>query len=236
MSKRFTDTNKYKKPFIRGLQGAYKLLWDFIYHDCDHAGIWIVDFDIAQICIGIDMQINKSDALKYFNAGKKRITEVDNKERWFIPSFIDIQYGKLNPENRAHLSVIKILDKYKLLDKNKNLISPSKGAKDKDKDMVIDKDKEIFDLFRKLFPGTKRGNETEFKDFTKHKDWKEVLPLLLPAVENQIEYRSKIPSDKFIPEWKHLKTWLHQRCWEDENKKIISSDWIDEEIKKRKNE
>ena len=48
MAKRFTDTNKYKKPFIRGLQGAYKLFWDYLYHDCDHAGIWIVDFEIAQ--------------------------------------------------------------------------------------------------------------------------------------------------------------------------------------------
>jgi len=143
MAKRFTDTNKYKKPFIRGLQGAYKLLWDFIYHDCDHAGIWIVDFDIAQIYVGSDMPVNKADALKYFNNNKSRIIEVDNKERWFIPSFIDFQYGKLNPENRAHFSVIQILDKYKLLNKNKMLISPLEGAKDKeqDKDMVKVKNK-----------------------------------------------------------------------------------------------
>lgn len=218
MAKRFTDTNKYKKPFIRGLQGAYKLLWDFIYHDCDHAGIWIVDFDIAQICIGSDMPVNKSDALKFFNNGKNRIIEVDNKERWFIPSFIDIQYGKLSPDNRAHLSAIKILEKYKLLNKNKSLISPLKGAKDKDKDkdMDIDKDKEIFNEAREKFPGTKRGNNTEFENFKKHKDWKDILPLLLPAIENQIKYRTSIPSDKFIPEWKNFKTWIYQRCWEEE--------------------
>lgn len=137
MAKRFTDTNKYRKPFIRSLQGAYKLLWDYLYHDCDHAGIWIVDFEIAQLYIGIDMPVNKSDALKYFNYGEKRIIEFDNGKKWFIPSFIEFQYGILSESNRAHLSVITILKKYNLY-KNKPLISPLQGAKDKykEKDMV----------------------------------------------------------------------------------------------------
>jgi len=150
MAKRFTDTNKYKKPFIRGLQGAYKLLWDYLYHDCDHAGIWIVDFDIAQIYIGSDMPINKEDALKYFNSDEDRIIEIDNGSKWFIPSFIDFQYGELNDKNRAHNSVILILNKYNLLKNNKPLKRPLQGCKDKDmdKDMDMDKDKEYsFDEF-----------------------------------------------------------------------------------------
>jgi hypothetical protein len=134
MAKRFTDTNKYKKPFIRGLQGAYKLLWDYLYHDCDHAGIWIVDFDIAQIYIGSDMKVNQRDALKFF---KEKIIVIDNGEKWFIPSFIEFQYGVLNPENRAHNSVLKILEKYNI----KDLTSPLQGDKDKDKDKEQDKDK-----------------------------------------------------------------------------------------------
>jgi hypothetical protein len=144
MAKRFTDTNKYKKPFIRGLQGAYKLLWDYLYHDCDHAGIWIVDFDIAQIYIGVDMPVNKEDALKFFNETEIRIVEINSGSKWFIPSFIDFQYGVLNEQNRAHNSVIKILTKYKLY-KNKTLTSPLQGAKDKEKvkDKVKDKEKEI---------------------------------------------------------------------------------------------
>lgn len=135
MAKRFTDTNKYKKPFIRGLQGAYKVLWDYLYHDCDHAGIWIVDFEIAQIYVGADLPINKNDALKYFNESEKRIIEIDNGKKWFLPSFIDFQYGELNEQNRAHNSVIKIL-------KNKTLLSSLQGAKDKDKVKELDKDKD----------------------------------------------------------------------------------------------
>ena len=146
MSKRFTDTNKYKKPFIRGLQGAYKLLWDYLYHDCDHAGIWIVDFPIAQIYIGEDMPVNKQDALEYFNNGEIRIVEINGGSKWFIPSFIDFQYGKLSSNNRAHNAVIIILSKYNLLKNDMVLISPLQGGKDKDKelDMELEKDKEKF--------------------------------------------------------------------------------------------
>ena len=153
MAKRFTDTNKYKKPFIRGLQGAYKLLWDYLYHDCDHAGIWIVDFDIAQIYIGNDMQVNKSDALKYFNTTEIKIVEIDNSTKWFIPSFIEFQYGTLNEQNRAHNSVIKILSKYKLYEKNKGLITPLKGRKEEDMDMDKEKDKvkeKGFEIYKKF--------------------------------------------------------------------------------------
>lgn len=141
MAKRFTDTNKYKKPFIRGLQGPYKLLWDYLYHDCDHAGIWIVDFEIAQVYLGQDMKVNKADALKYFNQSEIRIIEIEGGAKWFIVPFIDFQYGPLNEQNRAHNSVIQILKKYDLWDgATKGLISPLLGCKDKDKDK--DKDKE----------------------------------------------------------------------------------------------
>lgn len=145
MAKRFTDTDKYKKPFIRGLHGAYKLLWDYLYHDCNHAGIWIVDFDIAQIYLGADMQVNKKDALEYFNKNEERVIEFE-KNKWFIPSFIDFQYGELNPKNRAHNSVINILTKNNLIN-DKGLIRGLQDPKDKDKDKdkFKDKEKEVLD-------------------------------------------------------------------------------------------
>lgn len=148
MAKRFTDTNKYKKPFIRGLQGAYKLLWDFLYHDCDHAGIWIVDFEIAQSYIGKDMPVNAKHALTYFNDEEIRIIEIDGGKKWFIPSFIEFQYGQLSEKNRAHVSVISILLKHQLIDSslkikiNKPHTSPLQGGKDKDMDKELDTEKE----------------------------------------------------------------------------------------------
>lgn len=126
-----------------GLKGPYKLLWDFLYHECDHAGIWIVNFQVAQIYLGVDMKVNKADALKYFNDGEMRIYEISHT-KWFIPEFINFQYGDLDPKNRAHNSVIKILKSFNLIDdenKIKGLNTPLQGYKDKDKDM--DKDKEL---------------------------------------------------------------------------------------------
>lgn len=139
MAKRFTDTNKYKKPFIRGLQGAYKLLWDFLYHDCDHAGIWIVDFETAQIYIGKDMPVTKEKAVEFFNQDEKRIIELEGGKKWFIPSFIEFQYGQLSANNRAHINIISVLKKNNLLDNElsliKGLISPLQGAKEQYKEM-----------------------------------------------------------------------------------------------------
>lgn len=130
---------------MRGLPGAYKLLWDFLYHDCDHAGIWIVDLDIAQMYLGRDMPIDSIQAIKLFNSGEVRIVELDEGKKWFIPSFIEFQYVKLSDKNNAHQSVITALNKYNLLDSDFKIIrlmSPSSGAMDKDKEEAMDKGKD----------------------------------------------------------------------------------------------
>jgi hypothetical protein len=78
---------------------------------------------------------------------------------------------------------------------------------------------EVFDKARKLYPGTRRGNETEFANFKKkHKDWKEVLPLLFPAIEKQIKWKETARANglRFVRLWKIFQTWINQRCWEEE--------------------
>lgn len=220
MPKRFTDTEKWRKKFIKNLSPEYKLFWFYLLDDCDYAGIWHVDFEIAQIRIG--MEIDQSEVRKIF---KEKIIEFDDNEKWFLPDFIDFQYGELNENNRAHASVIRILKKYKLY-KNKEHISPLEGAKEKDKDKEQDKDKdkekEIFDEARKIYPGNKRGLDTEFSNFKKHKDWGKCIILLKEAIDSQIKWRekAKLAGNKFIPEWKNFKTWINQRCWEEELEKI----------------
>lgn len=155
MAKRFTDTNKYKKPFVRSLPGAYKLLWDFLYHDCDNSGIWIVDFETAQIYVGKDMPIEERGALYLFNENEERIVVLDGGRKWFIPGFIEFQYGHLSQNNKAHAGPISALKKYDLLNtdlslkiKIKEPTSPLQGAKykvkEKDKDVDMDKDKEKY--------------------------------------------------------------------------------------------
>ena len=146
MSKRFTDSDKYKNPFFKSLPAAYKLFWDYLYHDCNHAGIWIVDFEVAQIRIGKDVLINQEDALKFFNNEEERVIILNHGSKWFIKPFIDFQYGKLNPENKVHLSILNILEKYNI----KGLARGLQGAiyiyKDKDKD----KDKDSYGILKNV--------------------------------------------------------------------------------------
>ena len=144
MSKRFTDSDKWKKKWFRCLSNDHKVFWIYVLDQCDHAGIWEVDFEAAEFfCSGID----ESEIRQVF---KKQYQEIDNGKRWFLKDFVDFQYGTLNENNRAHLSVIHILLKYKLIENkglirslNKNNIG-QQGYKDKElvKDKVKVKVKE----------------------------------------------------------------------------------------------
>lgn len=118
MSKRFADTDKYKKSFIRNMPGPYKLLWDYVCLNCDFIGIWQVDFEVAQIYIGRDSPVNRELAIGYFNDGEERIKELDNGKKWLILSFVPFQYGVIQEDSRSpmHKSVISELKKSGLWD------------------------------------------------------------------------------------------------------------------------
>jgi hypothetical protein len=192
MAKRFTDSMKYKKKFFRELPGSYKLLWDFLYHDCDNCGIWIVDFDLAQKYVGKDMLITEEEALKLFNADEVRIVKIDKGEKWFLPGYIEFQYGQLSEKNRAHIPVITALKKYDLInpdyslkEKIKGDTSPLQGAKDKakekekDKDMDKEKDKDNSPDEKFVIPAMCRR-------------WYEIFPLYTSDKENDYEAMKKI--------------------------------------------
>ena len=92
MAKRMTDTDKWKKRFVRELSPQHKLLWFYILDDCNHAGIWEVDLEVASIRVGFDLSHDNLPS----SFGEKVIS-FDNGDKWFIPEFIDFQYGELNP-------------------------------------------------------------------------------------------------------------------------------------------
>lgn len=133
MGKRFTDTDKWKKPFIKSLPCEYKLFWLFLLDECDNSGVWHVELEIAEVRLGIKLSLEKIRG--FF---KERIVEFDGGAKMFIPDFINFQYGSLSESNNAHKGVIKTLNRYNLW----GLVSPSRGAMDKDKDMDKDMDKD----------------------------------------------------------------------------------------------
>lgn len=153
MAKRFTDTDKWKKKWFRKLPVKYKALWQYLTDNCDKCGVWEVDFELAEIFIGEELNI---DEIKDFF--KKQYVELDGGKRWFIIDFIEFQYGLLNPNNPAHKNVYKELLERNLIDSNgaaikelhsttegaiKGLGSTFEGTKDKEKDKEEVKDKDM---------------------------------------------------------------------------------------------
>jgi len=101
-------------------------------------------------------------------------------------------------------------------------VLPTKDKQNKTKQNIKKIDKKnlenVFEEFRKIYPGTKQGFKTEFENFCKkHQDYSEAVFLLKPALEKLISWRnSRRQAGQFVPEHTHLKTWLNQRRWESE--------------------
>ncbi len=133
MAKRYTDTDKWKKMWFRKLKNDHKVFWMYLLDQCDHAGIWEVDFDLASyFCNGIKETEIRDTFIKQYH-------EFDDGKRWFLKDFIEFQYRELDGSNRVHKSVITLLKRHGLY---KGLISPLQEAKDKDKDKALDKVKD----------------------------------------------------------------------------------------------
>ena len=129
MSKRFTDTDKWKKPWFRNLTPIQKCFWAYLTDNCNQAGIWEVDFNLAEIFIGAKLDVE--DLRQVFN---KQYEEVCSGKRWFLKDFPYFQYGELRDTNRLHIFVMNILEKEGV---STPLGGPVDRAKDKDKDKDI---------------------------------------------------------------------------------------------------
>ena len=83
---------------------------------------------------------------------------------------------------------------------------------------------EAFEVFRKAYPGRKRGHDTEFDAFKrKHKNWTKIVPLLMPALQRLIAYnKAAEAAGQWKPSYANLSTWLYQSRWEDELPEIAS--------------
>ena len=208
MAKRFTDSEKWKKPFIRKLPLKYKVLWFYILDDCNHAGIWQVDLDVASIRVG--ESFNSEECIKVFGG---KIKAFDNGEKWFIKDFIDFQYGELNDKNRAHKSVKDLLIKYNLIDFNKDLISPLQGYKDKDKDKVKDKEEApslVFNSDKKEKEVLKMFDETNWENV--QRNFETTKEAIRKKLEEFVEIEKLTPTftNKQIGEiLKHFRNWLN---------------------------
>jgi len=120
MSNRYTDTEKWEDPWYRNLKPYQKCFWEFLLCKCNHAGIWKPDFAAATFFVG--QNLIEKDCISFLDG---RIT-VLSSGRWYINKYVCFQQkinslDELNPNNKCHLSIIKILEK-------EGLLSPCLGA------------------------------------------------------------------------------------------------------------
>lgn len=102
-----------------------------------------------------------------------------------------------------------------ILSINNNIIYNKDNIEKKKKEKK--ESEQIFDEFRKAYKGKKRGLATELENFKKKhpKDWKDIVPLLMPALEREEQYRKIAKAvGEFVPQWAMLQTWINQSRWE----------------------
>lgn len=101
----------------------------------------------------------------------------------------------------------------------KNIRSNNIKKQTKSEDEDFSDFETAFEVFRKAYPGTKRGYKIEFENLKKKypKSWCEIVPLLLPAIEREIIYHQQATAaGRFVPSYKHLQTWINNAAWETE--------------------
>lgn len=141
MANRNRDTMIWRDPFYRTLPPLYKCFWDYINDDCDNAGVWLVDFKVASICVG--RKVRPEIALELFG---DRVQVFAAGTKWHIKTFISEKLGfaDLSPSQKFQKSIIDLLDKHGI-EKNKGYTDPlervirrEEQGKGKDKDKSKD--------------------------------------------------------------------------------------------------
>tara|TARA_Y100001951_G_C11279539_1_gene264370 strand:+ start:199 stop:999 length:801 start_codon:yes stop_codon:yes gene_type:complete len=142
MAKRYTESEKWKSRWFQELHPKMKLFWLYILDQCDHAGIWDVNVELASFQLG--GKVTEKELLEVF---ADKIEVIDDGSRWFIPKFIVYQYGELSESNRVHSSVRRKLEKYNCI---KPLARPLLGSLAKENDVKEkDKDKDSLSIIKK---------------------------------------------------------------------------------------
>jgi len=148
--KRFTETQKWEDPWFRRLKPEMKLLWQWILDRCDSAGVIDPDLELASFQIGY---LYPMDTLCEFDG---RVIKTDGG-KFFIPKFIEFQYGRLSEDCRAHGPAFQSLRKHGLEGYSKGIHTLQVKVKVKD---------EVKDTETEEVPKPKsRGTIEEFHQF-----------------------------------------------------------------------
>lgn len=152
---RFFDPERYNEDWYIELRGELQKFFDYIIEMCDNAGVWKPNKITFETKTGF--KINLDSFLKRVNGDKERILVLDNG-RWFLPGFIQVQWFNkdsffdLNPKNRFHSHIIKLLDNNNI---SRGLVRGLKGVLTPPIDIDMDKVKDNSGMYsgKSFYPG-----------------------------------------------------------------------------------
>ena len=135
MGKRMTATEKWDKVWFMNLSPKLKCLWMYINDKCDQAGMWEVNYKLAQMHIGepiSDADINVfGDKIEFYS-----------EDKVWIVGHVLFQCGNLSDRSPAHKPIFTLLKKYRLLDRVLNRVSNTLQEKEIEREKDKEEEKE----------------------------------------------------------------------------------------------
>lgn len=101
MAKRFIDTERYRRA-LRGVDCRIRFAHEWLWHNCDNAGIWTTDLDLFKFECGYPLNIE--GLLK----ACPWVQQLPNGSL-FITDFLEVNYGKLKDGYNPHKPVFRSL-------------------------------------------------------------------------------------------------------------------------------
>jgi len=110
MAKRLTDTEKWNDDWYLSLDNDYRVIWQWLLDNCNHAGICKRNIKLLNVMCNTSV----SEAELVDKMDGRVIVESND---WFIPKFLKFQYADLHSNRPVIISVRKelIKKKYHLL-------------------------------------------------------------------------------------------------------------------------
>lgn len=138
--KRFSGTEKWNKPWFRKLPPKLKCFLQYFWDNCDCAGVWTVDMELASLFIG--ETVTEKEVL---SALGERLENLGNG-KWLERDFIPFQYGTLSELCKPHKRILAAVSGHKLTNDGKGYtkgtLKGSKTLEEEEEDKEEEKDKD----------------------------------------------------------------------------------------------
>lgn len=102
----YYSLDRYKDEWYRKLTPRFKVAWDYIYADCDCAGIWVVDLDVMNLRLGEKFKVED-----FFTQFGQNFVEIE-PGKCLLVSFFREQYRETKETYNAKIKAIKTLSSY----------------------------------------------------------------------------------------------------------------------------